>query len=191
MKLISIFSIIAALTSVNVHCQTIEDQKPKPSFTDNQVDLLTFALETAKSDGHKNPSYILGILMQESKAGETKDFRVSGSPKSISSRVFGIAQIKLAAALAVMKRWPEMWSFLDTHTNEELQARLILDDRFNIRVASKYALLMGMNDHPNKAIASYNLGQGGVEFVNPKTYKYTIAVKKHAARIEKFTQGNK
>lgn len=187
-----LFSIICLSAILAVAPATSTSKSPDVTntlgLTQNQVELLSFAREVAIEDGHQKPKYFLGILMQESKLGGIKDHRVSGLENRPGNRYFGIAQLKLKAALAVMRRWPEMWGFLDTKTEEELQARLILDDKFNIRVASKYALLMGINERPNLAIAAYNQGLGGVQKISdPKAFPYTVKVRYYADRVEKYT----
>jgi len=80
-----------------------------------------------------------------------------------------------------------MWKFLNTKTDQELQARLIVDDEFNIRVTSKYALMMGINENPNFGITAYNLGKGGALNVDPEVFDYTRQVKDHALRIKTST----
>lgn len=156
-----------------------------PDFlTAKQHELLNFAFSIAKADGFNEPKYLQGIIMQESKAGNMAAFRVAGLTNAVGDRYFGVAQIKLAAAKDVMKKFPEMWRHLDTKTDEELQARLIVDDQFNIRVASKYALLMGINSNPAKAISAYNLGPGGVLDVDPHAHPYTKKVKSHAEQLK-------
>ena len=153
-------------------------------LTQRQLELLNFAHEVAVKDGHKYPQYVQGIIMQESKAGNMNDWRVAGLSNKVGDRYFGIGQIKLVAAKAVMKAFPDMWTYLDTKTDEELQARLILDDRFNVRVTSKYALLMGVNENPTKAITAYNQGPAGAEHVNPNTWHYTVGVKQKANELK-------
>jgi hypothetical protein len=142
-----------------------------------QHELLNFAFEVAKSDGMKFPQYLQGILMKESRGCDAKSFRVAGLSNRVGDRYFGCGQIKLGTAKTVMNRYPEMWKYLESQTDEELQARLILDDKFNIRVTSKYAIMMGINEDPTKAITAYNLGPGGAKSVDPNTHGYTQSVK--------------
>ena len=146
-----------------------------------QQELLSFAHDVAVKDGHKHPEYVQGIIMQESKAGKMSAWRVAGPEKE---QYFGLGQVKLVAAKAVMSKFPEMWKYLNTKTDQELQARLIVDDEFNVRVTSKYALMMGVNENPNFAITAYNQGPGGAQLVNVSTWDYTIKVKDHAAKIK-------
>jgi hypothetical protein len=156
---------------------------PVPNdLSTTQHQLLNFAYDTAKADGYIHPAFLEGILMQESKVCNVKNFRVAGLTNKVGDRYFGCGQLKLAAAKAVMKRYPEMWKYLDSRTDEELQARLILDDRFNIRVSSKYCLMMGINNNPNWAITAYNVGPGAVDNVNYETFGYTKSVKHYSEK---------
>jgi hypothetical protein len=154
------------------------------NLTQKQYDLINYAYQVAKDDGHKNPQLLEGLIMQESKAGNMPGFRVAGLQNQPGDRYFGIAQIKLNAAKEVMKRYPDMWKGLDTRTDEELQARLILDDKFNIRVASKYVLLMGVNKNPDMGITAYNRGPGGAQSIDPHTHPYTVKVKTYANQFQ-------
>jgi hypothetical protein len=153
------------------------------NLSTRQYELLNFAYDTAKKDGFKNPEYLQGVILQESNAGANpQDYRVAGDHKIKENEYYGIGQIKLQTALHVMKNFPDMWMFLETRSPEEVKARLILDDFFNIRVASKYLLLMGINNSPLKAITSYNVGVGGAkEIENYSIVPYTKAVISHAS----------
>lgn len=147
------------------------------NLTSRQHELLNFAYKVAKADGIKHPEYLQGLILQESLAGGIKDFRVAGDRVNKQNQYFGIGQIKLAAAIDVMKSFPQMWDHLATRTHEELQARLILDDHFNIRVASKYLLLMGVNKASEFALTAYNRGIGGAMLVeNHREFHYTDKV---------------
>src|ERR1017187_377171 len=133
-------SVIYAMTPDGKNGNKPFTVKLSKELNNKQHELLNFAFDVAKSDGIMHPQYLQGILMQESKGCDMKNFRVAGLTNRVGDRYFGCGQVKLAAAKAVMGRYPEMWKFLESQTDEELQARLILDDKFNIRVSSKYAL---------------------------------------------------
>lgn len=173
----------SVITIVNDTGNVVNIKLP-PDLTQKQFNLLNFAFEVAKADGYKEPKYLQGIIMQETKAGQMADYRVSGLTNAESNRYFGVGQLKMVAAKTVMAKFPQMWSHLDTKTDEELKARLIVDDEFNVRVASKYALLMGINTDPSRAITAYNMGQTGATTVDPAQHDYTIKVKQHAARVK-------
>lgn len=153
-------------------------------LTKRQHELLSFAYDVAVRDGHKHPEYVQGIIMQESKAGKMSEWRVANITQP-TNMYFGLGQIKLVAAKDVMAKFPELWKFLNTKTDQELQARLIVDDEFNIRVTSKYALMMGVNENPNFAITAYNQGKGGaLNIENPGAFDYTRKVKEQAAKMK-------
>lgn len=157
-----------------------------PGMTTPQRDLLEYAKKVALEDGYQHPQYLQGIIMQESRAGGIQKFRVAGLTNKPGDRYFGIGQIKVAAAKAVLNSYPKLWEGFDTRTDEELQARLILDDKFNVRIASKYLLLMGVNSNPTHAITAYNQGPGGAMAVADKSsFGYTVGVKAHAAQVTK------
>ncbi len=154
------------------------------NLTVAQHELLNYAYLVAKADGHKNPAYLQGLIMQESLAGGLKEFRVAGLTNKPGDRYFGIGQIKLAAAKDVMKQYPNLWKKFNTKTDEELQAHLILDDKLNIQIASKYLLMAGVNDNPTRAITVYNQGAGGVQLVDPDTHDYTVKVKNFSSKMK-------
>ena len=181
-------AVISSMSSDNQNGSKPISIKLPDNLTKKQFEMLNFAYDVAKSDGFKEPKYLQGLIMQESKAGGMSSFRVAGLTNAVGNRYFGIGQIKLQAAKAVMNRFPDMWKHLDTKTDEELQARLIVDDKFNVRVASKYALIMGINENPTKALTAYNVGPGGVLTVDTTTHPYTQKVKGYAEKFAKSSQ---
>lgn len=139
--------------------------------------LTAYAYQVAAADGHKHPKLLVGVIKVESGAGSHSSYRVV---KNGSSTFYGVGQLTFQAAKEVMRRFPTLWKALDTRTDEELKARLILDDKFNVQVTSKYLLLMGVNKNPEKGVAAYNVGIGGVEQINYLTHEYTLKVKRAA-----------
>jgi len=177
-------SVIYAMTNDGKNGGKPATVKIPDNLTEKQHELLNFAYIVAKEDGYKHPQYLQGVIMQESLAGGLKEFRVAGLTNKPGDRYFGISQIKLAAAKDVMKQYPVLWVKFNTKTDEELQARLILDDQLNIRIASKYLLMAGVNDNPTKAITAYNQGATGALLVDPTTHDYTVKVKGHLQRMK-------
>ena len=175
-------AVISSMSSDNQNGNKPISIKLPDNLTKKQFEMLNFAYDVAKSDGYKEPKYLQGIIMQESKAGSMNSFRVAGLTNAVGNRYFGIMQLKLAAAWDVMKLYPELWIGFDTKTDEELQARLIIDDKFNIRVGSKYLLLRGINKDPTFAISAYNQGDQGAKVVD-ETFHYTVKVKKFAQQF--------
>lgn len=147
----------------------------------NPASLTTYAYQVAKADGHKHPRLLVGVIRVESDAGGSANYRVvkAGVGKQAST-FYGVGQLTMGAAREVMRRFPVLWSDFNTKTDEELKARLILDDRFNVQVASKYLLMMGVNSNPDKGVAAYNVGIGGVELIDYRAHAYTQKVKRAA-----------
>lgn len=182
-------SVISTMTNDGKRGGKLGSVKLPDNLLPKQHELLNFAFAVAQADGIQHPQYLQGVIMQESRAGGDPEYRVAGLTNSPDDRYFGAGQIKLVAAKAVMLRWPEMWRWLDTKTDEELKARLILDDKFNVRVASKYLVLLGINKDPNLAITAYQKGPGGAQTVNPLEHPYTKQVKQKAAAIKNVQAG--
>lgn len=144
-----------------------------------QLDNLNLAYKIAKEDGHKNPEILQGVLLQETKAGGMQKYKVAGQEFGGSARYFGIAQVKLNAAIDVLKKYPELWRFMQTREPEEIIANLILNNEFNIRIASKYLLMVGENTSTKHAITAYNKGVGGAKTVDANNHNYTIKVSQY------------
>lgn len=158
------------------------------NITPEQGKLLTSAYNIAKADGHKNPELVQSILLQESRAGGMKTFRVANpGPEAY----FGPMQIKLAAAKDVLNKFPNLFSKynISTKTDDEIKANLILNDKFNIEVASKYLLILqkqyGFSGR--ELVNAYNRGPGGVKDVG-NDYHYAIGAE---AKLAAFKKGQK
>lgn len=150
--------------------------------TRTQKQLLGLAYDIAKRDGHEHPELLQGIILQESHAGELKRYKVVGQEYDLgpTKRYYGIAQIKLSAAWSVLKKWPSMWTefHFHTRTDDEIIAKLIEDDVFNMSVASKYLLLMKSFGYttPEEMAMAYNKGPGGARGHDASTNEYATAV---------------
>jgi hypothetical protein len=164
--------------------------KVPEKLTHKQAELLAVAYSIAKQDGHRYPQLLQGIILQESKAGELPSYKVAGQEYGLApnQRYYGVAQIKLVAAREVLNKNPQMWKDWDFHTktDEEVIAKLIENDRFNLAVASKYLLILrdaGYTSMQSLAVA-YNKGAGGATGVDPSTNDYALAVFTHIQDIK-------
>jgi predicted nucleic-acid-binding protein len=159
-------------------------------LTIEQNRILNFAYKTAKEDGHKHPEILQAILLQETRAGDMKSFKVAGQEFGLKTneRYYGIAQIKLDAAKDVLKTYPDIKNKYNFHTDtdEEIIAHLIMNDEFNIEVASKYLLIISRyNKDSNFIIGAYNKGinsakQLGENIVN---LEYVKKVKQYMSKL--------
>lgn len=175
-----------AVTTLQIEDYTVEMPK-RP--TRDQAKVLAMAFEVAKADGLQYPQLLQGIVMQESRAGGIAAYKVAGQEYGLKTneRYYGVTQVKLAAARDVLARWPGMWNVYEfqTHTDEEVIARLIEDDRFNLAIASKYLVIL--RDYgfrtPGALAVAFNKGPGGAQGVEPATDPYAAGVARHIAKI--------
>jgi LysM domain len=155
----------------------------------HQTTLLSIAYQTAKDDGLKQPQLLQAILLQESAAGELRSYKVAGQEFGLTTnhRYYGVAQIKLDAAHEVLKHYPELWEQFKfhTHTDEEVIAKLIENDTFNIAVASKYLVLLNKMGYksPRAMAAAYNMGPGGAQGVDVSKNAYATGVAHHMTQM--------
>lgn len=162
--------------------KNIEDVVKSPSMPERQRSILNMAYIIAKKDGHEYPELLQGILLQETGAGLIKRYKVVGQEYGLkpTQRYYGLAQIKLSATWDVLRRFPKMkqeFKF-NTMTDDEIIAKLIENDKFNIAVASKYLLILrerGYTDIRELAMA-YNVGPGKGHHIDANTNPYAAAV---------------
>jgi len=164
-----------------------EGTAPKvPSiFNNRQAEILHLAYTTAKKDGHTHPQLLQGIVLQESSAGASDSYKVV---KQDGSRFFGVTQLTIGAARDVLKSFPQLkkeYGF-QTSTDEELIAKLVENDAFNLEVASKYLLILkryGFDTIKQLALA-YNQGPGGAKEKDPDTFDYSNGVMRHIEKLQ-------
>lgn len=156
-----------------------------------QLTLLSMAYDIAKRDGHTHPQLLQGIILQESHAGNLTSYKVAGQEFGLKTneRYYGVAQIKLVAAKDAMARFPSLRSEFgfQSNTDEEIIAKLIENDKFNLSVASKYLLVLktyGYNSVRELALA-YNQGAGGAKSKDPATHHYSNGVDSFIKKISR------
>lgn len=162
------------------------------NLTSKQIEVLRFAKDVAIQDGNPHPEAFQSILMQETHACDyVLGFRVAGQEMGLkpTKRYYGCGQVKLTAAWDVLKRYPDLHKFSERgtfSTSDELLAHLILDDEFNIRVASKYFMMVGGKKASLKRkITAYNQGLTGSYKVDINKWHYTVGVSKHMKGVVK------
>lgn len=138
--------------------KTIWNPLAKSWLTEDQVNLLKLAYDIGDEDGGEQHANLLqSTLLQESIAGQLG--RVGHRTAPVGKRSYGVMQVKVSAASDVL----EEHAHLGLPSNEEeLIVRLITDDEFNIRVASKYLLyLRDKTKSDAEALVAYNMGLRG------------------------------
>lgn len=159
-------------------------------ISNSQAQVLNTAYAIAKRDGHPQPQILQGIVLQETKAGQMSSYKVAGQEFGLKTneRYYGLAQIKLSATKDVLSRYPEMWKEFNfqTKTDEEIIAKLIENETFNLSVASKYLLILrasGYNTVKQLALA-YNQGPGGARDKDPETHHYSRGVMAYIQKLK-------
>lgn len=159
-------------------------------ISSRQAWLLAMADEIARRDGLQPPQLLQGIILQETLAGGLRSYKVAGHELGLkpNDRYYGVAQLKLSAARDVLRRNPALWEEFNfqTRTDEEIIAKLIEDDRFNLTVASRYLLILrdvyGYNTTRQLALA-YNQGPTGARQLRGAQHPYPKKVMRHLQRL--------
>jgi hypothetical protein len=151
-------------------------------LTAEQVRLLNAAYRIGHADGGRAHALLLqGMLMRESLAG---DFgRIGDIDARVGRRSYGVLQVKVGTAGDVLAAHPALGRF---DTAEALIIRLVTDDLFNIRVASKHlALLRRRADSDGQAVMAYNLGLRRARTVTyeAREHRYVRGVYRYIARL--------
>lgn len=157
--------------------KTIWNPVSKSWLTTEQVDLLKVAYEIGLQDGGLTHAQLLqSTLLQESIAGQLG--RVGHRTAPVGKRSYGVMQVKVSAALDVLQIYPTLGQF---RTDEDLIVRLMTDDEFNIRVASKFLLYMReKTGNDSEALVAYNIGlRAARRFVDHADFRYVKNVTRY------------
>jgi hypothetical protein len=141
------------------------------------VELLKLAYDIGLQDGGLTHAQLLqSTLLQESIAGQLG--RVGHHSAPVGKRSYGVMQVKVSAALDVLTAYPALGGF---RTDEELIVRLMTDDEFNIRVASKFLQLMReKTGSDSEALVAYNIGlRASRRFVDHDEFRYVKNVTRY------------
>lgn len=147
----------------------------KSWLSPEQMDLLQLAYDIGFEDGgHRHAELVQAILMQETIAGQLG--RMGHMTAPVGKRSYGVMQVKVTAARDVLSENAGLGEF---RADEELIVRLLSDDEFNIRIASKYLLqLKERVKTMDRALVAYNVGLGGSSSVEePGEFKYVVSAR--------------
>ena len=147
--------------------------------------LLNMAYDMGKQSGFKNPEIVQAVLLQETHAGGMESYRVANPGPNA---YFGPMQLKLTAAKDVLARWPHLYEKYGFHTktDDEIKANLILNERFNVEVGTRYLrLLQTQYGLTGRALMNaYNRGPGGVIGVDHGEFHYAIGAERKLASLK-------
>lgn len=131
------------------------DTLTKAWLNDEQIALLKLAHQVGLADGGAEHAQITqAVLMQETLAGLLG--RIGHLTAKVGKRSYGVMQVKVTAARDVLRHFEGFDRF---RTDEELIVRLMTDDEFNIRIASKF--LLHLNERTattEQTLVAYNIG---------------------------------
>lgn len=153
----------------------------KTWLTPEQMDLLQLTYEVGFEDGgHKHAELLQAILLQETIAGQLG--RMGHMTAPVGKRSYGVMQVKVTAARDVLNQYSELGEY---HADEEVIARMLSDDEFNIRIASKFLLQLSTKvKSADRALVAYNVGLGGSNSVaEPRQFKYVVAAHDYLEEI--------
>ncbi|MEK7321834.1 MAG: hypothetical protein AABZ84_02000 [Pseudomonadota bacterium] len=150
-------------------------------LTGEQLDLLGLAFQIGYEDGgESHAKFLQAVLMQETIAGQLGRLGHLSAP--MGKRSYGVMQVKVPAARDVLRHKPQLGHF---RTDEQLIARLIADDEFNLRIASaylKYLRKLSGSDH--QALVAYNVGPNAAKnVVDPAQFKYVQRVELYMSKV--------
>ncbi len=147
----------------------------KAWLTSEQMSLLKLAYEVGFEDGgHEHAELVQAILMQETIAGLLG--RMGHMTAPVGKRPYGVMQVKVTASRDVLNEYSEFGQF---RADEELIVKLLSDDEFNIRIASKFLLqLSNRVGLTERALVAYNIGlRSSYRIDAPQSFKYVVHTK--------------
>lgn len=150
-------------------------------LTSEQMGLLKLAYEIGFEDGgHEHAELVQAILMQETIAGLLG--RMGHMTAPVGKRSYGVMQVKVTAARDVLNEFSTFGQF---RADEELIAKLLSDDEFNIRIASKFLVqLSNKVGLTERALVAYNIGLRSSRSIdNPKSFEYVVRTKGHLMEV--------
>lgn len=153
----------------------------KTYLSAEQSSLLSLAYDIGFMHGGKSHAKLVqAVLMQESLAGALG--RIGHLTAPVGKRSYGVMQVKVTAARDVLRKYPGLGHFA---TDEELIAKLISDDGFNIRVASRYLkYLRAQTKSDMAALVAYNIGPTNARTVeDPAQFAYVARVQRYLAEV--------
>lgn len=153
----------------------------KAWLTREQLDLLSLAYKIGYDDGGVAHARLLqAVLMQESIAGQLGRLGHLSAP--LGKRSYGVMQVKVVAARDVLSWHPDLGDFPN---DDQLIARLITDDEFNLRVASAYLkYLRKRTGSDHEALVAYNVGPSAAKHVvDPAQYRYVLGIERYLSKV--------
>lgn len=161
--------------------KTIWNPLAKSWLTEEQVSLLRLAYDIGFQDGGvRHARLVQSTLLQESIAGQLG--RVGHRTAPVGKRSYGVMQVKVTAAQDVLQDHAHL---NNSSTVEDLIVRLMTDDEYNIRVASKFLLyLREKTANDASALVAYNIGlRGARRYEDHDEFGYVKSVNRYFENV--------
>ncbi len=155
----------------------------KSWLTGEQSQLLNLVYRVGLEDGGvAHAEMMQAILLQETIAGMLG--RIGHMTAPVGKRSYGVMQVKVSAARDVLRDHKEFGRF---RSDEELIAALLTDDEFNIRIASKFFLILGRHAKSiDQSLVAYNIGlRASRKIASPEQFKYVVKTKRNLSEVVK------
>ncbi len=156
----------------------------KTWLSDEQMALLNKAYEIGFQDGgHQHAEIVQAVLLQETIAGQLG--RIGHLTAPVGKRSYGIMQVKVSAGRDVLRHYKS--EFGRFKADEELIAKLMMDDEFNLRVGSKFLMhLAPKAKSVEKMLVAYNIGlRASRSIAEPSEFKYVIRTMRNLNKVVK------
>lgn len=165
----------------------------KSWLTDEQIALLMMAYEVGYADGGREHAELMqGVLLQETIAGQLG--RIGHLSARVGKRSYGVMQVKVTAARDVLRKHKD--DFGRFRTDEELIIGLMTDDEFNMRIASRFLLMLDKKTKTvEQTLVAYNIGlRGSRKIPDHANFKYVVRVNRKLESVirpfnNKFIEG--
>ncbi len=154
----------------------------KSWMTQEQIDLMKLAYRIGFADGgEEHAELVQAVLLQETIAGHLG--RIGHMSAPVGKRSYGVMQVKVSAARDVLRKFPD--EFGRFRSDEELIARLLTDDEFNIRMGSKFLLRLRPHiETTEQLLVAYNIGLSASRKVEEaEKFKYTRRTRRNLERV--------
>lgn len=135
-----------------------------------------------------HPEYIQAIMMQESRGVSGQ---IGNKAAEMKKRSYGLMQVQIPSARSILKQHSRVRDLyfpnrsVATVSDVEIERLLLHNDEANVRIAAHHFKrdLAESKGNIDRALASYNLGSGGVKKIkNHSRFPYVVGVKRHLQR---------
>lgn len=176
--------------SSSAHAADVVEHKEVSTFVglhDAVIRNLIMVYEIGKEVVDR-PEYLQAIMMQESRGVSGQ---IGNKAAEMKKRSYGLMQVQIPSARSILKQHSRVRDLyfpnrsVATVSDAEIERLLLRNDEANVRIAAHHFKrdLAESKGNIDRALASYNLGSGGVKKIkNHSRFPYVVGVKRHLQR---------